>query len=71
MATTNTNPDMLKTSDDRFLAAIDIIIADIVMAQSEARVEAKRLGCTAELFTVRDIVLDTLKDLRNEVYNNG
>lgn len=66
-----TNPDTLKTSEDRFLAAIDIITADIVMAQPEARVEAKRLDCTPELLTVRDMVLDMLKDLRNEVTNNG
>ena len=66
-----TNRDTLKTSEDRFLAAIDIITADIVMAQPEARVEAKRLDCTPELLTVRDMVLDLLKDLRKEVTNNG
>ena len=69
--TMNTNQDMLKSSEDRFLAAIDIILADVIMAQPEARNEAKRLGCTPELLTVRDIVLDTLKDLRDEVKNNG
>ena len=68
---TNTNHATLKTSEERFLAAIDIVLADIVMAQPEARVEAKRLDCTPELLTVRDIVLDTLKDLRNEIKNNG
>lgn len=67
----STNHDTLKSSEDRFLAAIDIITADIIMAQPEARNEAKRLDCTPELLTVRDIVLNTLKDLRNEVQNNG
>ena len=65
------NPTTLKSSEERFLAAIDIITADIIMAQPEARNEAKRLDCTPELLTVRDMVLDLLKDLRKEVSNNG
>ena len=67
----STNPDTLKSSEERFQAAIDIITADIIMAQPEARNEAKRLDCTPELLTVRDMVLDLLKDLRSEVTNNG
>ena len=67
----STSPNTLKSSEERFLAAIDIITADIIMAQPEARNEAKRLDCTPELLTVRDMVLDLLKDLRSEVSNNG
>ena len=67
----STNPTTLKSSEERFLSAIDIITADIIMAQPEARNEAKRLDCTPELLTVRDMVLDLLKDLRKEVTNNG
>ena len=67
----STNPTTLKSSEERFLSAIDIITADIIMAQPEARNEAKRLDCTPELLTVRDMVLDLLKDLRKEVSNNG
>lgn len=66
-----TNHTTLKTSEERFLAAIDIITADLIMADADARNEAKALDCTPELLTVREIVLDTLKDLRNEVQNNG
>lgn len=66
-----TNQDMLKTSEDRFLAAIDIITANIIKADVDARCEAKSLDCTPELLTVRDMVLDLLKDLRKEVTNNG
>ena len=39
----STNPTTLKSSEERFLAAIDIITADIIMAQPEASNEAKRL----------------------------
>ena len=67
----STNPTTLKSSEERFLSAIDISTADIIMAQPEARNEAKRLDCTPELLTVRDMVLDLLKDLRKEVTNNG
>lgn len=66
-----TNQDMLKTSEDRFLAAIDIITANIIKADADARCEAKSLDCTPELLTVREMVLDNLRDLRNEVQNNG
>lgn len=66
-----TNPDTLKSSEDRFLAAIDIVTASIIKADVDARCEAKSLDCTPELLTVREMVLNTLKDLRNEVSNNG
>ena len=66
-----TNPATLKSSSERFLAAIDIITANIIKADVDARNEAKGLDCTPELLTVREIVLNTLKDLRNEVQNNG
>ena len=68
---TSTNHATLKTSEERFLAAIDLVTTNVIKADTEARVEAKRLDCTPELLTVRDIVLDTLKDLRNEIKNNG
>lgn len=67
----STNPDTLKSSKDRFLAAIDIITANLIKADADARCEAKTLDCTPELLTVREIVLNTLKDLRTEVQNNG
>lgn len=67
----STNPDTLKSSEDRYLAAIDLVTANVIKADTEARVEAKRLDCTPELLTVRQMVLDLLADLRDEVYNNG
>lgn len=66
-----TNPDTLKSSEERFLAAIDIITTNIIKADVEARNEAKGLDCTPELLTVREMVLDTLRALRDEVQNNG
>ena len=65
------NPDTLKSSEERFLAAIDIILADVIVADPNARVEAKKLDCTPELMTVRQMVLDLLFDLRDEVQNKG
>ena len=67
----STNPDTLKSSEDRYLAALDLVTANVIKADTEARVEAKRLDCTPELLTVRQMVLDLLADLRDEVYNNG
>ena len=67
----STNPDTLKSSEDRYLAAIDLVTANVITADTEARVEAKRLDCTPELLVVRQMVLDLLADLRDEVYNNG
>ena len=66
-----TNPTTLKSSEERFLAAIDIITVNIIKADADARNEAKALDCTPELLTVREMVLDTLRDLRDEVHNNG
>ena len=67
----STNPDTLKSSEERYLAAIDLVTANVIKADTEARVEAKRLDVTPELLTVRQMVLDLLADLRDEVYNNG
>ena len=67
----STNPTTLKSSEERYLAAIDLVTANVIKADAEARVEAKRLDCTPELLTVRQMVLDLLTDLRDEVYNNG
>lgn len=67
----STNPDTLRSSEERYLAAIDLVTANVIKADTEARVEAKRLDCTPELLTVRQMVLDLLADLRDEVYNNG
>ena len=67
----STNPTTLKSSEERYLAAIDLVTANVIKADTEARVEAKRLDCTPELLTVRQMVLDLLTDLRDEVYNNG
>ena len=67
----STNPTTLKSSEERYLAAIDLVTANVIKADTEARGEAKRLDCTPELLTVRQMVLDLLTDLRDEVYNNG
>ena len=65
----STNQATLKSSEDRFLAAIDIVLADLVMADADARVEAKRIDCLPELLTVREMLIEELRDIRNNVIN--
>ena len=67
----STNPTTLKSSEDRFLAAIDIILADLVVADADARNEAKRIDCLPELLTVREMLLEELRTIRHNVVNNG
>ena len=67
----STNPTTLKSSEDRFLAAIDIILADLVVADADARNEAKRIDCLPELLTVREMLLEELRNIRRNVVNNG
>ena len=67
----STNPTTLKSSEDRFLAAIDIIFADLIIADADARNEAKRIDCLPELLTVREMLLEELHNIRHNVVNNG
>ena len=69
MTTKNTNQDILKSDDQRYLAAIDIVTQSLLTPDSELRIEAKRLGVTPELLAVRTIILEELAELRNNILN--
>lgn len=61
------NQTTLKTSDERFLAAIDLVYQSVAKVDNEVRVEAKELDCYSELLTVRTMILAELDNIRGNV----
>lgn len=62
-----TNPDTLRTSDDRWLAAVALAQTSFLRPDSEARTEAREVDCYPELLAIRDMVLEYLTELQQNI----
>ena len=62
-----TNPDTLRSSEDRWLAAVALAQTSFLRPDPEARAEAKSTDCYPELIAIRDMVLEYLTELQQNI----
>ena len=64
--TKNTNHD---TSRSKEVEALDLMIHSVFKPDADLRAEASGLGCLDELLEVREVILNSLQDWREDIRN--
>ena len=67
---TSTSPATSRSSDqDRWIRAIDLMVQNLLTADSQIRNEAKGTDCLPELLAIRTILMDDMEAMRKELIN--
>lgn len=62
--TTTTNQDTLRSKE---VEALDLMIQSVYKPDHDLRNEASELGCLTELLNIREVILNSLMEWREDV----